>query len=598
VNALTPAPAAWLVGLAALVVYANSLGNGFAFDDPWVIEQNPVVTEGRFSDALTRPYWPDAAPGTGNFRPWITSSFALEWHLFDGSPVGFHAVSVVGHAVVSVLVFFLLLCFAGPLASLVGGLVFAVHPVHTEAVANVVGRAEIYAGGAVVAAALLWWHGSAWTGWRRGLRVFGVAALYVFGLGSKEMAVTLPGVLVLLDLARAGHRGTDPFGELRRGGLAYLLLASILISYLLVRMDVLGALTGESAAGGLAGLSTGERLLAALAIWPEYLRLLVLPLDLAMDYQPGVLMPSTDLGLPVVLGAAILVACVALAFELRSRAVAVAFGLAWFLVTILPVSNLVVRADILLAERTLYLPSVGFSLVVAGLVPEVRARLEGRALRWAGALAVGVILFYSGRTVVRNPTWESTATAVNNLALQHPESYRGLVVWARIQESRGDLEAAAGSMEEALNLVPDNYQLTVTAADFFARTGATDRALELYRRATALTGNHYGAYRQWGEHLLRVREPEAARRVALDGWARAGPHRSLFAILSESYVAEGDLEAAVRARRTAALRADATRNDWTRLAELLEALERPEEAAEARRRAPEFRAAPAPEAIP
>ncbi len=594
---LTPVRSGGLVVLAAVLVYANSLGNGFAYDDPWVVEQNPVVTEGRWAEAWEDPYWPQAAPGTGNYRPLTLLSFAAEWRLWDGSPAGYHAVSVAAHAAVSLLVFALLWQMVGTLGGLAGGLVFAVHPVHVEAVANVVGRAELYAAAAVVAAVLLYWVGAGARGWRGGARLAGLALLYAAGLASKETAVTLPGLLLLLELTvRHGEGGVG--ARLRRQAPVYLVLAAVLGTYLLVRTDVLGAVTGERAAAGLASLDTGERLLSALAVWPHYLRLMVAPADLVMDYQPGVIVPATGVDLRVVVGALLLASLLAGAFLLRRREPVVACGLGWFFVAVLPVSNLVVRADVLLAERTLYLPSVGLALVVAGLVPVLAREARGRSLRLVWVASAVALVALSARTVSRNPTWASTTTALNTLALEHPESFRALRIWSRIQEDRGDVEGAARAYEEALAVVPDDYQLAVEAGAFYDRMGRPDRARALFTRAVALLPEYPAAYRYWGQHLLRNGEGRAAHAVALTGLARSGADREVFAVLSESYVAGGDLEAALRARRAAVAQPGATRNDVLRMAELLDALGRDDEAAAVRVRAADYPDAPPPERIP
>ena len=129
----------------AVVVYANSLGNGFAFDDDWAIVLNTVVTEGRFSDAFRQPAWPQAREGAGNYRPLMLSSFAIEWWLGSGSPGPFHVLNVLAHALVSTLVLALLSRYMALAGALAGAVFFAVHPVHSEAVANVMGRSELYA---------------------------------------------------------------------------------------------------------------------------------------------------------------------------------------------------------------------------------------------------------------------------------------------------------------------------------------------------------------------------------------------------------------------------------------------------------------------
>ena len=140
-----------LLLFVAASVYANSLGNGFTFDDNWLIVENPVVTEGRVADAFTAPYWRGARGGTENYRPIMLSSFGLEWAAFDGSAFEFHVVSVLVHVLVCLLVLALLTRFVSIPAAFLGVLLFAVH---VEAVANVVGRAELYAALAYLGACL------------------------------------------------------------------------------------------------------------------------------------------------------------------------------------------------------------------------------------------------------------------------------------------------------------------------------------------------------------------------------------------------------------------------------------------------------------
>src|SRR5678816_4352308 len=109
-----------LILFLAVTAYANSLGNGFAYDDVTIVAQNPTVTAGDWRAALHRPWWPQSTPNGGLYRPLTSASFAAEWRLFRGSPLGFHAVNVLVHAVDSLLVFALLLELGAPTGALVG----------------------------------------------------------------------------------------------------------------------------------------------------------------------------------------------------------------------------------------------------------------------------------------------------------------------------------------------------------------------------------------------------------------------------------------------------------------------------------------------
>ena len=118
--------------LVAVGTYANSVLNGLAYDDNTTIVGRPVVTEGRAVEGLTSAYWPEAVSGTGLYRPVTLSSFALEWGLWNGHPAGFHPVNLAVHTALSLLVFSLILQVSDTPPALVGGALFAAHPVRSN----------------------------------------------------------------------------------------------------------------------------------------------------------------------------------------------------------------------------------------------------------------------------------------------------------------------------------------------------------------------------------------------------------------------------------------------------------------------------------
>ncbi|MGD8872810.1 MAG: hypothetical protein PVJ80_14640 [Gemmatimonadota bacterium] len=580
---MTKTRAIVLVVLVAVGAYANSVGNGFAYDDNHIVPNNPAVTNPTASRALLAPYWPRSLEGSGLYRPVVIGSFAAQWWASGGSPVLFHAVNVAAHAAVCVILLVLLSSFVALPAALAGTLLFAVHPVHVEAVANVVGQSELYAAGAVLLACWLYLAGVGWTGARRGARLAGIAVLYLVGLGSKEIAVTLPALLVLLELVRESPE--PPVRRIARGLPVYLSLAAVLGGYLVLRTAVLGTMTGEVPAPALRGLTDGERILTALTVWPEYLRLLFFPVSLAADYSPAVIVTASGVSLDVVAGVVVLAGLLVLAWLLRSRVPLVSLGVAWFCVTILPVSNLVIPAGVILAERTLYLPSMGLAIVVAGVVarwlPEL-SRPQTRRVALGLGLVVGMLL--TVRTVLRNPTWLDSFTVLNTLAVEHPESYLSLRSRGAGLTRVGQVEEARRAYEAAVSLAPRHYGLLIEVAQFYGSRGQFARAEELLRQAERVNPDLPDAYVLLSEYYIRQNRAREGHAFALTGLRLAGPDARLFALLSESYIAKGDLEAAVRARLAALGQDPQSSSDWGRLADLYEAMGRAEEAGDARER--------------
>ena len=199
--------AALLAAALAVSVYANSLVNRFAYDDARVILDNAELHSlATLPGAVFKPYWHgnDGELELGLWRPTTTLLLGLEYAVAGENPALYHAVNVVGHGLVTLLVVLVLAHLVAVPIAFAAGLLFAVHPVHVEAVSNVVGGAEVVAAGFFLLAVLVHLRGP--SSWSRSLVV---AALYGLAFGAKESAVTLPGVIFLVDAARRRLDFTD-----------------------------------------------------------------------------------------------------------------------------------------------------------------------------------------------------------------------------------------------------------------------------------------------------------------------------------------------------------------------------------------------------
>ena len=273
---------------------------------------------GDWAEALRRPWWPYRSEGTGLYRPLTSGALAGEWALFNGSSFGFHATNVLLHSAVSLLALLLLLELGSVPGAFAGAALFAIHPLHTEVVANVVGQAEILSALWYLAACLLYLRGRRWTGLPRVLRLLGLGVLYFLSLASKEIGVTLPGALLLLELVRPepeGGKGTPFWSRVGDESPAFLLLGVSLAAYLGLRFLVLGTVVGEVAAPVFQVVGPTARVLTAIALWPQYARLHLFPLDLSSDYDPGVLFPSEGVDMGVIFGILILASLAAAAVK-------------------------------------------------------------------------------------------------------------------------------------------------------------------------------------------------------------------------------------------------------------------------------------------
>lgn len=507
--------AALAAATAAIVVYAIALQNGFAYDDVAIVAGDPRVHNFAIGEILTNGWWAD--DGHALYRPLTTISFALDWSVLPQGTALFHLVNVVLHAGASALVALLIARFWTPAGALLGGILFAVHPVHVEAVANVVGRAELLAAVFSLGACLVWLASSedARAGFRRTI----VPALFALALFSKESAVMLPAVLPLLDLAAGELRVREAAAYVRRNFAAYALLAVVAIAYIVARAAVLGDAGGpERLDPSLEVIeSTGARIMTALQAWPVWLRLLILPTTLLADYGPRILAPIEVYEREVLLGAVILLLLVGGGLvAIRRGAGRTALALLWFPVTILPVSNLFFPIGVLVAERTLYTPSVALSFGAAALMLRWQdLPLARRRLAAAGLTAV--LALFAVRSMVRVPEWESTDRIMLALVRDRPDAFRGQWHMARMARTAGNPDEALRAYGRALELWPHRQRMVFEAIGYAAEVRRLDYAADLAAYAARRWPESADAHRFLVATTLDAGDTAAARRYLREG---------------------------------------------------------------------------------
>jgi hypothetical protein len=423
----------WAVAACATVVYLGALWNRWALDDLEMIANNALVHS---SDGWWRTfvssYWP-VEFGAYLYRPLTVATYVLDWHL-DG-PMLFHAVNVAWHVAAAVLVAVLARRWADPQAALVAGLLFAVHPVHVEAVAQVVGRAELMAAVFTLLALFAALERQS-VGWS--------VVCWVLGLLCKENAVVAPGLIALgwaVGIARPPRRRMLLFC------LSWVVAGA---AYAVVRQSVLQQFEPVYiiAAQFIGQYPTPARL-TAVAAWADVARLLVFPLTLRADYSPNertiVLSP---LDVRFVLGLLCGVAWLGLAALAWRRGRKIeAFGLLWVPIAYSPVSNLLFPVGILVAERTLYLPSVGFALAIGGLARGLRER--------ALALCIAALVLFGGaRTALRVPVWQTNLTATLSILEDSPRSYVGPMIMAALYLEQHNAQKALAAARIAIDTFP------------------------------------------------------------------------------------------------------------------------------------------------
>ena len=525
--------------MLAAAVYVNSLGGALFYDDTNAILSNAWVKSGDVIGILTQPSWWGVARGA-LWRPLTTLTFALDHALHGITPLGYHAVNVGLHAGVSVLV---LVVFArvasAPLAAVVAALLFAAHPVHTEAVASVVGRAELLAAGGFFLAWLCFLAADrarcgatdgglrptsgAPSRLRRSLLEAAGVAVFFCAMLSKENALALPLVLVLADLLYP-PRGYTAAAVVRARTPRVLALVAAAGLFVALRGTVVGLLaqTVDLLDNPLVALPPGARLLTAIKVIGFYAWRLLVPLRLSADYSYQQIAPVTSVvDAQFIGGLAVLLGVPAVAWWARRRAPAVALGMGFMALTFALVSNLLFPIGTIMGERLLYLPSAGFCLLLGALF-ERATRASVRRL----VLPLGLVLaLYAVRTWTRNAVWHDPLVFFSTMVVDAPRS-------ARSHRELGTALAAAGRFDEsrrafdrALAIKPGDPATLYNLGNALVQARQVEQAVDAYRRALAakpdfaeamenlgnaesLRGDHAGAL-EWMRRALPLRPRSA-----------------------------------------------------------------------------------------
>lgn len=406
----------WVPFIFAFILYGNTLTHDFALDDLPQIVNHKYVQQGwaGITKLATQDYWAASGISLGYYRPLSHVSFAIENALHGNNPLIMHLVNVLLYALSGMVVFLLLskLFRKMPAFVLLATLLFMAHPVHTEVVANVKSRDEILSFLNSTLALLLVFNFSKS---KNRMSLIGSLVFFFLALLSKETAMTTLAVIPFMLFFFTPKTG----GYIARVTLAFVAVSA---GFLLLKYAFLGTLSGDPPVdiNNYPYRNIALRIPTTLYIFGFYLWRLLVPYRLLYDYSYNQI-PEVGWENPLVWGVLLVVAAlIAVAIKNLKRRNIISFSIIYFGISMAPGIAFVLLRGGIMAERFLYAPVLGFSVALTYYIFKLlpREKSTGRVVYdfrpalsklFLASFAL-LLVFYSARTIARNPVWKDNLT--------------------------------------------------------------------------------------------------------------------------------------------------------------------------------------------
>lgn len=527
-----------LSALLAAVLYSVTLWGTYVYDDYAIIRQDPRIE----SPSRWYQFWTQNYNGQVDnlYRPITSMTYAIQIWLHGPRAWAFHLVNLLLHAGMSALVAVFAMrmteTFADAAASskigLLSGLLFAAHPVHVEAVANIVGRAELLCGIGTLGGLILYLNRP-----MTGAKVVGIVGCFLLALLSKELGILFPLLLFILMLCRrfATPQAVVEAASDRAGVLAYadpnvaspdlaerrattwlaVAMCWILAGYIIIREQVIHLKFWwdrsflDWTVNPLVHMSGSERLLMPITIFGHYIALLIAPIHLSPDYSANTIGLHFDPHDPYfAIGIVAIVIWFALAiFALVRRNGALLFYLLAFGVTYGVISNLVSLIGTIFGERLIYLPSAFFLILVSMAL----AKLSGKVL---APVAACLLLLGSLRTFTYARLWNDKIRLFESTLAHHPDSIRLYLLLANEYRDHQQYANAKAVLDRAAERLPNYWEIWLQAGVNALKAGDLDEAERCILRAMKLQPGPATSY--W---LSQIEAQRATTRSTTKGTA-------------------------------------------------------------------------------
>lgn len=508
-----------LLAIITVAVYFNTLNNSFVWDDRFTIEENDLIKDIKYipkifiTDLFYSYAEKNVAEHRNYYRPIQTLSFLIDYHIWRLNPFGFHLSNIFLHLANGILVFtaVFLIC-KSRIVSLFTSVLFLVHPVQTGAVAYLTGRSDILACFFLLISFIFYIRYRSTTppdylvdndisdsgsivnfiAERKRLFYLISVSAFIIALLSKEVAVIFPLILIFWEETYKNHdklplEENRPLLFFKRYSMYFI----IDILYIALRLSVFNFTPGKKIFQSTHDIY--NQLLTMCRTLMEYIGLLIYPAHLHMERE--VPLATSVFKIDIALSLAGIVFLLFLAFVFYKRSRTIFFGIAWFITFLIPVSN-IIPINALMAEHWLYIPSVGFFVIISILF----LKLQSIRINYNFILASFVLLasIYSYKTIVRNRDWKDDLSIYFATLKFSPKKAKLYYNIGTVYNSRGLMQDAVKFYKLAINNGMERAEVYTNLAIVYMQLGYFKEAEENFKSALALNPNDPFAHNGFG----------------------------------------------------------------------------------------------------
>jgi tetratricopeptide (TPR) repeat protein len=479
--------AALLIAALGFIVYANSLGGKFVYDDEYLVKDNAYIKSlSRLPKVFTEDVGSGADRSYSFYRPVAMITYALDYSIWRLNTTGYHLTNAILHILAALSVYWLInILFANNILSLGTALLFVVHPAHTEAVSYISGRSDPLALIFLLVSFIFYIKLSG----KEDTASYAVMAVsYALALLTRENSMILPLLIMVYHFTLRRKVNLRPFLVILLSALIYITIRATLLRFIhtkaIVDMTILQRLPGS---------------FAAIA---NYARLLILPFDLRMEYG---YIKTSFLDSKVIAGMAIFGGSIFYALKRwKDQDRIIPFAILWFFIALLPVLN-IYPINAYMAEHWLYLPSIGFFLLAAKGI----SLLYGTKNMKIAAVAIfaAILIFFSCLTIGQNNYWKEPIGFYLRTLKYSPNNFGFYTNLGREYAAARNFEQAIACYKKAIEIEPRLSFPYNNIGNIYLDMGRQEEAIPYYKKTMELAPNYAFPYNNLGNVYLSTGRP-------------------------------------------------------------------------------------------